>query len=347
MSRLRLLAMLVSIGVASRGAATSDREMGFFASPEPLQILIQAPWSTLGRRLEAGRTIAGRLVHLAPTGEAIDIGITMSTRGKSRLKVCSKPLLALELAPQARLDTPFRDQPRLHLTTQCQRNDRSKDNLVQEYLSYEAYRLLSNHALGVRLTTIKYLDTEGERRKHVSYGFFVEDLDLAATRLAVEWLDLRTVRTSALEPESLAVLGLFQYMLGNTDWSARAAAGIGFCCHNVAIFGPPGAESDLFPVPYDLDCTGLVDPDYAAPATHLPIRQVRQRLYRGFCASNPYLPRAVERFNAVRTELYALFENNSHLTSYSKHSTRKYLDDFFEILDDPEKFENHVLDMCR
>lgn len=290
---------------------------------------------------------AGRLVLLEPSGEARDIAITISTRGKSRLQVCSLPLLTLELSPETAGPTPFQGQRRIHLTTQCRRESRSRDDLVQEYLSYQAYRLLSEHALGVRPTSLEILDTEDKRRVRSSQAFLLEDLELAASRLGIEWLEPRTVETTAFEPEPLALLGLFQYMLGNTDWSVRAGASGEACCHNVAIFGSRGAESGLIPVPYDFDSTGLVDPEYAAPPKHLPIRQVRQRLYRGFCASNPYLPAAIERLAAARQELFALFDASPVLSSVGKRSTRKYLADFFDVLGDPASVESKILDACR
>jgi hypothetical protein len=146
---------------------------------------------------------------------------------------------------------------------------------------------------------------------------------------------------------TLAIFSAFQYMLGNTDWSVLRGPPGEACCHNVGILGRTETDPQLIPVPFDLDSTGLVDPPYAAPAAGLPIRTVRQRVYRGFCTSNTYLPEAIARFQEQRAAILALFEDEPLLSTAAKRRTRKYLDSFFEILEDPEKLKKRVLEKCR
>ena len=100
-------------------------------------------------------------------------------------------------------------------------------------------------------------------------------------------------------------------------------------------------------MPYDLDTTGLVNPPYAAPDDSLPLRSVKQRLYRGFCASNSLLPDAIAQIQVGRVELTALFEDSTFLSSPAKRGAIHYLDAFFEILEDPKKLKKRILDDCR
>lgn len=345
--RLRSAALLIA--VVSTGGYTTGAcaDAGLFGSSEPLEIRIEAPWRQLTRRMEAGRSAAGKLIYGTASSEESSLEVSISTRGTSRLEVCDFPLLTLEMRAEEIVDSPFAGQRVVHLTTQCRREPSFRDNLVLEYLSYQAYRLLGEPGLGVRMALVDYLDTEGKRSAESALAFFLEDLDLAAARLGGVRLEPETVPVDAWAPETLALLGLFQFMLGNTDWSAHRGPPGEPCCHNLAVFGPTAAEPDLTPVPFDLDSTGLVDPPYAAPVESLPIDSVRQRLYRGFCASNSLLPAAVARIQATRADLVALFENGPFLDSSSKKRARKYLDSYFDVLDDPKKLKKRVLGYCR
>ena len=345
--RLRSVAILTAAASIGAWDAAARSDGGLFDSPLPLEIRLEAPWRPLTRRMAAGRSANGQLVYWTPAGEESRLQVKITIRGASRLEVCDFPQLTLEMQPEEAFNTPFAGQRVVHLTTQCRKEIRFRNYLVQEYLSYQAYRLLGEPALGVRMGLVEYLDTDRKRATESAPAFFLEDLDHAAARLGGVWLEPDAVEIQALAPETLALLGLFQFMLGNTDWSVRGASPGEPCCHNVAILRPSEGASDLLPVPYDLDGTGLVDPPYAAPVESLPIRQIRQRLYRGFCASNSYLPQAVTRIQARRAELIALFEDNPLLSSPAKKGTRKYLESYFEILDDPQKLKKRILDDCR
>jgi hypothetical protein len=347
MRKSRWLIVPLIAGAALVGAAAPGLGSGLFEASEPLEIRIEAPWRHLTREMVAGRSVEGRLHVLTRDLESANLRVTITTRGTARLDVCDFPPLTLEFQPEEIPGSPFLEEDTIHLTTQCRKDIRFRDHLVLEYLSYQAYRLLDEPALGARLASVEYLGTEGKRAAKPARAFFVEDLGLAAERFGGVWLEPTTVEVDALAADSLALLGLFQFMLGNTDWSVLRGPPGEPCCHNVAILGPERAGVHLIPVPFDLDCTGLVDPPYAAPAAGLPIRTVRQRVYRGFCKSNTYLPGAIARFRAQRAQILALFEDEPLLSTAAKRRTRKYLDSFFEILEDPEKLQKRILDHCR
>ena len=84
-----------------------------------------------------------------------------------------------------------------------------------------------------------------------------------------------------IEPRAAARFAMFNYMIGNLDWSVRAGPQGDSCCHNGRLVG---GGPLLTPVPYDFDFSGLVDAPYATPPEGFKINSVRQRLYRGYCA---------------------------------------------------------------
>jgi hypothetical protein len=141
-----------------------------------------------------------------------------------------------------------------------------------------------------------------------------------------------------VDEESSAMLGLFEYFIGNTDWSLAYL-------HNVRIISS-GAFTAV--VPYDFDFSGLVDTPYSAPSPQLQnrIRSVRQRLYRGPCLTPSQLAPLLAKFHEKRPAILALYDSLPDLDrAYARRAVR-YLEDFFEETRDVGKFARRVKDNC-
>ena len=90
---------------------------------------------------------------------------------------------------------------------------------------------------------------------------------------------------------------MFQYAIGNTDWSAIKG-------HNVLL-----VESDglVTPVPFDFDFSGLVNAQYASVSPELSISNVRQRVFRGVCNPSTDWNAAFAHFVARREDATSRF----------------------------------------
>ena len=100
-------------------------------------------------------------------------------------------------------------------------------------------------------------------REFTRYAFFTEREGAMAARNGWETLELPKLSPSQLEPNQLSVVEVFQYMVGNTDWSVLEGPTGTACCHNIQLIGR--ADTPVIPVPYDFDATGVVDAPSAAP----------------------------------------------------------------------------------
>jgi hypothetical protein len=132
-------------------------------------------------------------------------------------------------------------------------------------------------------------------------------------------------------------------MIGNTDWS-------GVEMHNMELIRT--TENRYATVPYDFDFSGLVDARYARPDPSLPIRTVRQRLFRGFCPGSLERPtdthqRVYQRFLEMKDEIYSLWRNQEGLEEDRLRESLEYLDEFYEILEDPDRIESRMMASCR
>ena len=159
----------------------------------------------------------------------------------------------------------------------CRDRDDDEQNLLEEYLVYRSYYLLTDESFGVRLARITYADGEDDDDPVVRYAFFIEEAEAMAERLGGVYLEVRQALPGSFGAEDAVRVSVFQYMIGNTDWSM-----VRF--HNTEVL--QNSEGVYVPVPYDFDWTGFVSARYARPDERLRIRNVRQRIYRGFCRPN-------------------------------------------------------------
>ncbi len=132
-----------------------------------------------------------------------------------------------------------------------------------------------------------------------------------------------------------AFMSLFGYFIGNTDFSLRQGPGED-CCHNAV---PIQIGDSIFPVPYDFDAAGLVDPPYAAPASNLSIRRVTQRLYRGYCEHNDELDAAIALFLRKRAEVQLLIDRFDDIPGFRARDVSAYLGKFYAIVENPDQVQ--------
>jgi hypothetical protein len=100
-------------------------------------------------------------------------------------------------------------------------------------------------------------------------------------------------------------------------------------------------------LPYDFDQSGLVNAPYASVDPRLGIQRVTQRIYRGYCWHNNKIAEAIEIFNARRPEIEALFNREDLPNQPARRRALKFVDSFFEIINNPKKLEKWVLGACR
>jgi hypothetical protein len=127
-------------------------------------------------------------------------------------------------------------------------------------------------------------------------------------------------------------------MVGNTDWSM-----VSF--HNTEVI--QNSERVYVPVPYDFDQTGLVSARYAQPDDRLRIRNVRQRIYRGFCRPNFDFSTVYDQFVAIRADLEALYTGQEGLEERNGREAVEYLDEFYEDIETPRRARNRLERDCR
>ena len=144
-----------------------------------------------------------------------------------------------------------------------------------------------------------------------------------------------------MQPDKLDVFSLFQYMVGNSDYSVYGR-------HNVKILGLPGFGSRGYtPVPYDFDYTGLVNTYYAVPDENLGITSVRERCYLGPCRNDEAFLAAIAHINQYREDIFQLVNSFEYLDQKNKKEVITYLEDYFILAGSLNAFTYSLKRTCR
>lgn len=264
-------------------------------------------------------------------GGEVEEKLKVRVRGNRRRDpaVCDFPPIQLNFSRKTVQATVFGKVNKLKMVTHCL-ND---EYVLREYLVYKLYNVITDSSFRVRLCRVEYADTKGKRKTETNYAFLIEDDDVMAARqnatIVPENLIIRMDRTDTL---SMAKLAFFQFMIGNTDWSVPYR-------HNIDLlaFTPFSAP---VAVPFDFDYAGLVSAPYAAPPPELGIRSVRQRLFRGYSYHDRVYTQVRAFYNGRRPAIYNIYLNFGLLDKRYTKQTIKYLDQFYETLNDPKDFYN-------
>lgn len=339
-----LVAWFVSLSAAA--------QTPLFSEQSELNVVIEGPINSIVRSARRSTDPQPATFIVDGAAEPQRYDIQLSARGLSRrtMGLCTFPPLRLDFEGDQVRGTPMRGQNRLKLVTRCRGGSSYEQLTVLEYTAYRLFNEITPLSFRVRPLQVTYRDTAG-RRDETQFNFVIEDVDDLARRNGdMVALDVVTgeVRAAQLDPDAAARVGLFQFMIGNLDWDMVAGPEGDDCCHNgKLIAASQTARERVVPTPYDFDMSGFVDAPYAVPPAAINVRDVRTRYYRGYCRYNDQTRAAAELFRSRRDALYAVIDNEARLTDARRRSARSYIEEFFEILDNPQRFERLVIERCR
>ena len=259
----------------------------------------------------------------------LDIPIRIKTRGNSRknLSNCTYPPIFLNFA---KATTPkssiFRKQDKTKLVVPCQ----GDQFVIHEYLVYKVYNLVNPKSFKARLVKVIYEDTVRNKSSDPLYGMLLEEEKQMAKRYDSELVERERIDPKTLDKEVFLKLAVFQYLVANTDWSIEYQQNFKFILSENQIIPTP--------VPYDFDRAGIVRAPYAKPAPELKLSSTKERRYRGYCIKNmDEFADVFAYFNELKPDIYAIYDGNPLLSERYQKMTLNYLDDFYEVINNPKK----------
>ncbi len=327
-------------GTARAQTARATAAPGLFEATEPLALTLTTDLKAVkkdrGNERSSHRAV---LSYVGPDGASGSLDVRVRTRGHFRLKptTCAFPPLMLDFPKKAAAQTLFAGQDKLKLATHCQNRDEYEQYVVQEYLIYRAYNLLTERSVRVRLARMTYADSAGREPAFTRYGFLLEDDRDLAARNRDTLIEQQGLLQEDIDSQNMGLVAVFQYMIANTDWSVWGL-------HNIKLLRDSAGAT--YAVPYDFDWSGVIAPPYARPDARLPIQSVRQRLFRGVCRTPEDFATVFALFQARRDTIYALYRNEPALSTKTRDAALRYYDDFYKTIADPRAVKREFLQVC-
>lgn len=246
--------------------------------------------------------------------------VDVSVRGRFRRTQCDIPPLKLQFKKSALRSQGFNTHNDFKLVTLCENSETGLDILKREQLAYELHALITGYSFRTQLLEITYVDTQ-TGTEDTQYAILIEDEDQMAERLGgKECKDCFNLPTESFVPGSVATAHLFQYMIGNTDYSIMMD-------RNVKMVTLPSGQ--YIPVAYDFDFSGLVNAFYARPNINVGQTNVQQRVWMGSNYSETELQAAIDNFKEKEGAVYNLVENCTYLDAKAKRQVKNYLKNFY------------------
>lgn len=332
-----LFALLLTITCLNRTAA--QKRSALFEDETPLEIAFSAPLGQLKHEEEDSVYFNSILSFRTGNGSVDSVHIGVRARGNFRRKRCGLPPLRIKISKEDRKEGLFAGVKSLKLVLPCQDTRAGIDLVLKEYLCYQLYETTTPYVLHTRLVNITLHDTSGKNKLMKLQGFIIEDDDDAARRLKAKVMHADQVNPFMLQDTCALRFDLFQFMIGNTDYST-------VYFHNTKVLRTKAGV--LLPVAYDFDMSGFVSAPYASVDPSLGITGVRDRVYRGFCRGDAVSEFVRREYIALEPTVYAIIDKHHSLFSDKDLSgMKRYMKEFFTVMRSDGIYRSRIAQACR
>ena len=345
LARCCLLSLILAGPILAQEVGDSDP---LFRKDSFLNVTLEAPLTTIVNERSVDTQYPGTVRYEDVNGEFVEVPVRVRARGNFRRNPdnCRFPPIRLRFRGRDVGDTIFEGLRRVPLVTHCQNTARYEQGILREYMAYRILNELTDLSLRARLLRITYIDTEGGLRDRETFAFAIEHRNRLAVRSDIPVLEVPRTTIANLDAEYLNMTSVFQFMIGNTDFSPILAPEGENCCHNHRLFGEEKELPPQFAVAYDFDMTGLANLPHSVPNPRFNLRNVRQRLYRGRCVNNDLLPKTIEHFQERRDAILKLVDDLPGASGRTRNSLRAYINSFYNVIDNPNRVQRELVDRC-
>jgi hypothetical protein len=319
---------------------TLDNDFGLFTNSEVLDLSLWFDITQYTRKKPKEQYLDAVLTYYLTPEDSINKKIRLKSRGEFRNGFCDFPPVVLNFKKTEFQKDDLNQLEKVKLVTHCKSGN--EDYLFREYLVYRLYNELTENSFRVRLLRITYHNTYKAKKPIQTYAFFIEPTDFMAKRLNCMPIESVNLSQKNILPEMMDRMAVFNYMIGNTDWSVPNQ-------HNCKILMQQFSERpDLgMIVPYDFDYSGIVNTDYAIPHESLGIESVRERIYLGRCRTEEEFQKTLKEFSDKKDAFYKVIGDFSLISEKSKKDMVRYLDEFFNGFDNRNSIVNELLHDCK
>lgn len=314
-----------------------------FLEDEPLPIKLSFAIKDVKKNTNDSTYIDTSLFYQLKDGTEHELEIKLRSRGNYRLKNCYFPPIKMKLKKKETKNTLFEGNKHLKLVMPCLLQKDNNDNIVKEYLAYKLFELISPYHFKTRLIEINFEEVKGQKIKnHNLKGILIEDDKNVAKRFDGKVYD-RYSHPLNHEPLASVRSSLFEYMIGNTDYSQAYL-------HNMEVIF---INNKMIPIPYDFDMSGFVNTSYAVVSEiqgeSLGLKSVTERKYRGFVRDEKIFDKVRLEIIGKKEEMIMLLNSHENYFENPKEFevAKDYILSFLAILMNDQKFKKEIVDSAR
>lgn len=317
-----IILILVSANLYAQVPANREE---FFMSEKPVNVSITTDIKNLRTEKKEPQYQPATIVVNFSETDIIEEQIRVMPRGEFRKNNCDIASLMIHFNNTTSPKLAF--LKRLKFVGGCSSGSASEQLLLKEYLTYKILNQLTDMSFRVRLLHVRYNDSKGKMKPYSQYAFLIEDVDDMAKRNNCVEMEGRKYFMEQTNREHMTKIGLFQYMIGNTDFSVPNY-------HNIKlIVSKDDTLSRPFVVPYDFDYCGIVNAQYAVPADMLGIKSVTERLYRAYSRSMEELQASIAIYRDKKPAILSLVNDFPSLNAREKKEMINYIESFYDIIE--------------
>jgi hypothetical protein len=324
----------------SNSSLFPEAPSALFDSDEILELTLTTDLKTVQKDIKEVHSYhPAQISYINYQNRKVSFNVEVKSRGHFRRnpKICDSPPLQIKFNPAKTRNSIFREQTSLKMVTHCKKRIKAFDDyVIQEYLIYKLYNILTERSFRTRLAYVTYVDSKERIKPYTRYGFFIENTVKMAKRLngeSIENIGAFNI-LAKIKKKDQAFQAVFQFMISNPDWSIPKEQNINLIKLK---------DGWVFPVPYDFDMAGMIDVHYAYPHPRLRIKSFRERSFHGYPGTDDQLPAVFSLFNQKKEQIYTLYNNFPYLKQRYKKRSLRYLDSFYKIINNPLLVEKHFI----
>lgn len=267
--------------------------------------------------------------------------LKIKPRGNNRRQTCYYPPIFLNFPKKDAYFKQFEEFDKLKMVDYCKSGKIYEEYLFAEYYAYKLYNILSPYSLRVRLLRVKYIDSSGKKKPRDNYAFLIENVNQLAKRMNGIQLKREKINSRDVNAEYETLMSIFQFMIGNTDWSIPVL-------HNIKLIKVNEVDLPLpIAIPYDFDYAGMVNTIYAIPIEDLGIENVRERLFRGLCRERAEYQKVFDLFQSKKEEIMKIYSASLYMDKGQIKYSLSYLKEFYRIIESKASVNNDIMGDCR
>lgn len=265
------------------------------------------------------------------------LDIELRARGNFRRSNCYFVPVKIKIKKENYKTTLFKGNKKLKLVLPCKNSKDKSDNIIKEYLAYKLYEVISPYNFKTRLVDISLSESKGKKIiEHNIKGFLIEDDKKVAKRYNGKIVKA-SISPFGQDATTCAQNAYFQFMIGNVDFSIAKQ-------HNAKLLY---IDKKIFPLPYDFDMSGLVNPSYGDPA--LGLSSMTERKFRGVKRDLIVMQQIRQEFINNKAEMLKIVDSLESSFEIQKEfeMAKQYINDFFNIIINDKRFNEEILSGMR